>query len=111
MKWFEISPKLFQVRFYDEHPDKYEASFQIYVESDRGILYSLNGFNFYERFSYMLADIMQNLKITQIEATVARPHFRAIKNYLKTYDVEIIEHVENANREMVWISIKQKGSL
>lgn len=106
MAHFEVSSKVTQVRFYEEHPDKYLACFQLYLDGDRGFLYSLMGDKFYEKFSHLLPEVMKECGIKTIEASVGLAHFRHIKKSLNGIaTVEISGEAKVANRDMIWILI------
>ena len=106
MPRYEISPKLFQVRFYDRHPDKYSACFQMFVDGERGFIYSLIGDGFYLMFPPMLPGIMKDCGVTSIEASTAKTHYEYMKKKLANIaTVEIVGNTIVANRDMVWIKI------
>lgn len=111
MKWFEVSPKTYQVRFYDKEPDKYVASFQLFVDGNRGFLYSLMGNNFYESFADQILKVMKNCHLKSIEASVSEAHYNFIKKSLSQWcDVTVVGPAVVSSRDMVWIKIEPNGN-
>lgn len=106
MSWVEISAKNYQVRLYDKHPDNYAASFQLYVDGDRGFIHSLNGEGFYGLMPSHVREVFEKTGVTSMEAYVLLTHAKLLTRALRSVlAVEVIATSDVHDRTMAWIKL------
>lgn len=110
MPHIEISPKQFQVRIYGRHPDNYVASFQLYVDGDKGFIHSLNGRRFYNLIPEFVRKAYEMCGVRSVEAYVLEAHARLLKRVLQgVLKTEILGPGSVAGRKMLWVRLSLEG--
>lgn len=111
---FEVDPRQFSVRVYDQDDVNYDSSCQVFRYGDRGFMYSINGdHGFYKMWVKpgALTSLLAQLKVRTLEGYVTRAHARLMRLALRGVGrVEIVHEGGMAGREMVWVCVRDKDS-
>lgn len=108
MAHIEISPKQFQVRIYGRHPDNYDASFQLYVDGDKGFVHSLTGSGFYRLMPEFVRKVFETCGVRTVEAYVLEPHARLMKRMFRgKVNMELLSMGTVAGRKMIWVRLSE----
>lgn len=106
MAHYEITHRVnySSVRFYDGHPDRYVASFQIEINGDSGFIHSLTGERFYVHFKNWAPDLFKDLKINSVHFDVLADHLAVMRRLLRDIgEFEILDDVMDSGRPMQWV--------
>jgi hypothetical protein len=71
------------VMFYTEHPDNYVSSFQIFLEGNLGIIYTLNGHEFMDLVTTHIEELFKECEIELIMFSMMAPLLRRLRHKLK----------------------------
>lgn len=105
---FEIETKSVQVRFYDDHPDNYQAQFTGYVNGSRlwisGMVAKSDAF--YQEFGWLLPDLLRQLGCRCAELSCTEPHARLLAKHLEQWvEVQVTGRTFSAERELVELTL------
>lgn len=108
MSSFEISSKMFHVRFYSEKSkDRYSSSFQLFVDGNTGIIYGLNGSDFFKNISKHILGIMHLTGIDRVLFTMMRDTYDQLEKRIKDQvDLSVVREVKAHGRDMVEIELR-----
>lgn len=107
MSKYEISGKIFHIRFYESDNTRYAASFQMVVDGKIAIIYGLNGMGFFKCIKEHVRNIMCDLEVDTIFFTMMTDTFTYLNKALENEAIlEIIRNVNAHNRDMLEIKLK-----
>lgn len=107
MSKYEISGKIFHIRFYENDSDKYSSSFQMVVDGNIGIIYGLNGAGFFRCIKDSIRGIMKDLNVDTIFFTMMADTLKFLNISLEGVALlEIIREVKAHDRDMLEIKLK-----
>lgn len=110
MSHVELSVKAYQVRLYDTHPDNYTASFQVYIDGDKGFIHSLSGKGFYKLIGPHIRDVFAKVNIVSLEGYMIHLHAVMMKKLLENeLNVEFVSDGDHSGRKMVWVKLTLKS--
>jgi len=100
----EIDPRQYSVRVYENEGDiNYTASCQVFVYGDVGLMYSINGRDFYRAFSQGIEKLREK-GLKTLEGYVSDAHVKLLKRVLKER-VSVPKRGMMAGREMPWVVV------
>ena len=105
----EIAAKMYHVRFYDKHEDRYSSSFQVFVDGDSGHIYGLNGNGFLKILRDFTQEFFTSLGVKYVFFYMMEETLAAFKGVAASLDVEELERLTTANRPMVKVRISLKA--
>ena len=106
MSRYEISGKVFHIRFYDKDQDRYSSSFQMVVDGNIGMIYGLNGAGFFKCIPLHIASIMRDLEVNTILFTMMRGTYDALSKALSGIaQMEIAREVRAHDRDMLEVRL------
>jgi hypothetical protein len=110
MSSYEITGKIFHVRFYENDPNRYTSSFQMTVDGKIGIIYGLNGIGFFKGIKDNAENIMNDLGVDTIFFTMMPDTYSYLSKALDGKAIlEIVREVTAHNRVMLEIKLKLIG--
>lgn len=95
--------------FKDHSEINYVSSCQIFTYGDVGIMYGINGHQFYELMSKQGLDVMNEIGVTTLQGYVTAKHARLMRMALR--DIATVTEAHRgmmAGHEMIWMIIKAK---
>ena len=108
MSHVEVSPKSYQIRFYDENGD-YASSMQMHIEGDRGIIHSLAGHGFYKIIEQHIHKAFALTGTTVWHANIQDWHVEVMREKLgHVLDIHVIGRGEISGYAMNWIEARLK---
>lgn len=96
---------------YGEHPVDYEASAQVFVMGDRGLMHSITGSRFYEhwRTPGAVDELLARCGVKTLEGYCTHAHARLMSHALRhVAKVTVTGRGEMAGLPMVWIVVESK---
>lgn len=100
-------PTLLSLVIFDSESANYVASAQICKDGDRGLMYTINGRDFYAALQTALPAIMAEADVSSLEGYVVPSHTRLMTRELrKVVDVRVDGKGEMAGREMDWVVVR-----
>ena len=104
---YEISGKLYHVRFYGKSRDNYSSSFQMLVDGKTGVLYGLNGIDFFRAIKLHIRDVMRDLGVDVVLFTMRRSAYLALSRSLRGIaTMDIVRGIEAYGRDMLEIRLE-----
>ena len=108
MSHIEVSPKSFQIRFYNEKGD-YSSSMQMHVEGDRGVIHSLAGAGFYEIMQLHIPEILERTGTKVWHASLQDWHVDVMRKKLgHILDIQVVDQGEISGYAMKWVEMRLK---
>lgn len=107
MSKYEISSKIFHIRFYENDNNRYTSSFQMVVDGKIAIIYGLNGIGFFKGIKNHFKDIMRELSVDTVFFTMMPDTLAYLGKALDgEAKLEIIREVNAHNRKMLEIKLQ-----
>jgi len=110
---FIVVPRQFSVMVYGDDSVNYDASCNVFRYGDRGFMYSITGWKFYEawRKQGALRSLLAQLDVKSLEGYVTAAHARLMRVALRHVGrVEVTGEGEMAGHTMVWVVVSCRQS-
>ena len=96
--------------FYSGHPDNYTSSFQIFLEGNLGIIYTLNGKDFLSQIENNIDRLYKECGIEIIMFSMLPPLLRRLRHILKNKcDFELLfSYLDDEGRTFSMVMMRLK---
>jgi hypothetical protein len=111
--YFAALPRQYSIMIYGEHPVAFEASCQVFVCGDRGIMHSITGARFYDHWMQPgeVDKLLAACGVKSLEGYAVEAHARLMARSLrKVAKVSFGASGKMAGRSMIWCTVESLDS-